>query len=575
MKNIKKYILFSLIIIMIFALSLSIVSCQKENEVVNVNEDVTIVEESTPEGNPVPGGELTVVLPSVIDNLNPLLANNEDVINFLGLIYESPLYIDNTGQFMPVLVESWEVDESGKSYTFVLRKDIQFHDGHDLKSDDIISTINQIFAINNDEGVVANDTVGTESQNTDSEDIDNEIQDNNNDLETNTETKSRYAKYNSLIESVKRVDDYTLTINMKKRGREALYFICFPVLPENYDSNNTLNGTGPYKYYDTDDKGNISVVVNDKWWKTKPYIDKIIGMPIDNLSKKIQYIQNNDIDIITTNSIASNKYRSDNVNVSDYETYYYDCLIPNLFKEDMKDINIRKAISFAVDRRQIISTVLLNRGVSSEMPVSPNFYAYNIKYKQYEFDNVAACDLIEESGFDSKISETGNTDYNLTIDLIVPNEIGFEYRLEVARIIADNLADVGIICNIEKLSPNDYLSRLENNNYDLAYCSYYLGANPDITEILGTGKSLNYGNVASSDLDAILNDCSEAVTDDEIIASYDKLQQYLSEKVPQIGLFYRRFSALYNSRINDISIEHENTLYNTINNWYLAKIVDN
>ena len=62
MKNIKKYILFSLIIIMIFALSLSIVSCQKENEVVNVNEDVTIVEESTPEGNPVPGGELTVVL---------------------------------------------------------------------------------------------------------------------------------------------------------------------------------------------------------------------------------------------------------------------------------------------------------------------------------------------------------------------------------------------------------------------------------------------------------------------------------------------------------------------------------
>ena len=99
---------------MIFALSLSIVSCQKENEVVNVNEDVTIVEESTPEGNPVPGGELTVVLPSVIDNLNPLLANNEDVINFLGLIYESPLYIDNTGQFMPVLVESWEVDESGK-----------------------------------------------------------------------------------------------------------------------------------------------------------------------------------------------------------------------------------------------------------------------------------------------------------------------------------------------------------------------------------------------------------------------------------------------------------------------------
>jgi peptide/nickel transport system substrate-binding protein len=42
------------------------------------------------------------------------------------------------------LAHSWEIAEDGKTYTFFLRKDVQFHDGAELTAEDVKATFDRI-----------------------------------------------------------------------------------------------------------------------------------------------------------------------------------------------------------------------------------------------------------------------------------------------------------------------------------------------------------------------------------------------------------------------------------------------
>src|SRR5260370_15042558 len=50
----------------------------------------------------------------------------------------------DSGNIIPDLAHSWEIAEDGKTYTFFLRKDVQFHDGAELTAEDIKATFDRI-----------------------------------------------------------------------------------------------------------------------------------------------------------------------------------------------------------------------------------------------------------------------------------------------------------------------------------------------------------------------------------------------------------------------------------------------
>lgn len=614
MKNIKNYmksvkVLIALVTCAVFLLS----ACSNiETMLATETAEVTVTASPQTTEEPVRGGEMFIAYPGDAQSFDPLLAQNEDLINLLSLIYETPLVVDDTGKIGPGLVENWQTDDTKTEFTFTVRSGVSFHNGQPLTAADLYATILDILdldgtrstghtvrSIDSAAGTEATgDTASATQEGTDGQDANAGNTDETNvgaatyvemwttvggdtagsesaagetgaqqTVETTDNEVNRYTIYNSDIESVTLVDDYTIRLKMKTPGRSALYFMTFPVRPQGMTDFGQPVGSGPYKVTGMGEE--IQLAVNENWWKVAPYIETIVAKPVADQNAKLEGYESGILDLITTDSISANKLKAEGkTQTVDYLTNYYDCLVPNLFDESMKNDNIRKAISYAIDRRDIISNVLLNHAVAAEMPVFPSFFAFDAEYNLYEYDKSMAKKYLAAAGYRTNENEAGNA---LNITLIVPTEIGEEYRVEAAREIVKQLADVGIVCTLEELSSDEYFSRLENGNYTLAYASYYLDQNMDISFLFQPDGEDNYGHVSSTDLMDAISTCNQAVTETEMIDAYAVLEQYFMEKVPQIGLYFRMNSIVADTSVTGITGVFENRIYAKVSEWSVAQ----
>ena len=107
--------------------------------------------ESTPTGNPVMGGSITVGIPQDIeDSLDPHKSVAAGTKEILFNIYEGLVKPDEEGNLNDAVAESHSISEDGKVYTFKLRNGVKFHDGTTVTAEDVKYSIERCAGINGD-----------------------------------------------------------------------------------------------------------------------------------------------------------------------------------------------------------------------------------------------------------------------------------------------------------------------------------------------------------------------------------------------------------------------------------------
>jgi peptide/nickel transport system substrate-binding protein len=109
--------------------------------------DGTKFQLKAPEPNPKRGGVLRYGITSRPPHFD---VHQSGTINSLGcqgcmfdnLIRRDPR--DSGKTIIPDLAHSWQISKDGKTYTFFLRKDVQFHDGAEFTADDVKATYDRI-----------------------------------------------------------------------------------------------------------------------------------------------------------------------------------------------------------------------------------------------------------------------------------------------------------------------------------------------------------------------------------------------------------------------------------------------
>lgn len=493
---------------------------------------------------PVAGGSLTFPIPKNPATLNPLKLNNVEIYNLFTLIYEQPLRIGTDGTARPELAETWEVDDTGMVWTFHIREGVSWQKGQGtLTADDIIYTIGLI--------------------------------------KSYATADSQYAKYNSMITGYTKTDDYTVQLTMSQPGNAAIYFMTFPVMCKAYGASGSVDslmplGTGPYSVVTYDEEEGMELEASDVWWRTAPYIKTLNAICYDDHKIELDVFSQKLLDFITTSTLTVDTYKQyGEIESIDYLTGYYDCLVPNVSSGLFSDVRIRQAVAYALDKRDIISTALLGHAVAADYPVLPDSYLAGEGASIYEYNLQKATSLLEEAGWkdrdDDGIAESvdGSTITELSVKLLVSAEEDDPYRHDVAVNIATQLADCGMDVTVDEVDPTAYVNRLDSGQFQIALCSFYLDVNPDISFMVHTDGTANYGGFSDATLDGLLQNCQKALYEDTMREAYIAMENSFIESVPQISLYYRANSLIYKTSVNISPDLFDLNIFATIPSWYM------
>lgn len=98
-------------------------------------------QESNKEEMGTPGGKLRVAYPAQPQTLDPHMTTALATRDNARLIFETLVTLNENYQIAPMLAESYNMSEDGKTVTFNLRKGVLFHNGKEMKADDVVASM--------------------------------------------------------------------------------------------------------------------------------------------------------------------------------------------------------------------------------------------------------------------------------------------------------------------------------------------------------------------------------------------------------------------------------------------------
>lgn len=323
-----------------------------------------------PAGEPVAGGTLSWGVPSepTAGGIDPMVAASAPAEVIYSMAYDTLLTRDNDGNVQPALATEWEqVDEL--TWVFQLREDVTFADGTAFDAGDVVYS----FETRKDGG-----TNGT---------------------------------YLSLMESVVATDDYEVTFTFSEPDATFLDAVSarqtFLIVGEEAYGNATEEerqtrslGTGAYQVTEWNQGVSLTMTKNENYWGEGPYIDTIIFKFYPDENTLLSALQQGSVQgaAFVDGSLAK---QAESAGFTLGEAAYRRNLAVYVNPESgpLADVNVRRAISLALDRQSIVDVAMLgNAGISFIPPAGEPGAPDPMTLPYHEHDVDEAKRLLEEAG---------------------------------------------------------------------------------------------------------------------------------------------------------------------------------
>ncbi|BCX14193.1 MAG: peptide ABC transporter substrate-binding protein [Candidatus Dojkabacteria bacterium] len=312
-----------------------------------------------------------------INKVNPIIASNIQLEKDMSeLIYEPLIRYSlnpNTGtaEISPVLVEEIIKFREGADYQFRLKKNVLWHDGKEFNADDVVATFDLISSLN-----VSNPSIQAIKQ-LQWEKID--------DYNLRICTKNENNNFCNAGSDSPIFSNFLELIGVKILPKHKISDINSQTINTNQPSLfRTPIGTGKYKFAGASSNSTKLEYFDLHHDKTSsPTIKKIEFKFFKTLDDAIIALKNSEINSLPTISVEYlndiKKYKYIETNLSEMIDQQYWGLYFNLrkdpngravSKEFLQDVEIRKAISFAINREAIIQNSLLGAGKIALGPIS-------------------------------------------------------------------------------------------------------------------------------------------------------------------------------------------------------------
>ena len=503
--NFFKYIFIIFVIgIMIFAF-FKIRNDEKEQ---NETQAETIVE--TPE-------KITEIRLGIagFDTINPIFSTNKNIQEIINLIYEPLVKISNDYKVQPALAKEW-AKQNENSYIIKLRENVKWSNGEKFTSADVQYTIEKLKQI-----------------------------------------PSIYSHNVQHIVEIEIVDDYTLKLILDAEVPFFEYNLAFPILSKTFYDDKDFNDTtivpaGIGMYSVTDVQSNsIILTKNTNWWdrETKLTLDKITINIYSSAGELYNPFKIGNIDLVSTSNINIQEYIGTiGYTAKEVKGREHDFIALNTANYFLAKQEVRKAISYSIDKTNIISSIYQNKYYTSSFPLDYGSWVYQEQDTSSGYNAEQAKQLLVENKWSYKnkywqITENYRTQ-KLELNFVV--KASNTNHVAVAENIKTQLENQGIRINIMQYSDEQYNLALTSKAYDMILCSVYLSTSPDLTTFFGDNNLANYQN---DEVREIMKQVKNTTDENIIKEKYKRLAEIYKTDIPYISLYNNKHTIAYNTAL--------------------------
>lgn len=486
--------------------------------------------------------------------LNPLFLRDSAAAEAAGLLHPQLLVTDPvTLTPQPRLFTSWQVGEDNLTYTFTLHEDAYWSDGRPITAADVAFTL-QVICHPDYTGwlfLPLRYILGAEGY--------------------KQEHRSPLAE--GELPGVQIIDEKTLQIRLKEPYAPFISMLTFAPLPahlledvpvaelEAHPYSQELSvSAGPYLLVDWQRAEYSHVRANPHYFLGKPAIENIYYRFIPNQEAQLIELLAGKLDLIPTavklEDIKTLEQNPD-ITVHTNPRLVYDYLVINSQKKDsaLAKKEVRQVLAMLIDREEIVNNILLGYGEPLYGPLLPLHFAYQQKDNNYKVDLAAARRLLVEAG---------GTDLKLTLIYNVGNTV----RENVALMLKEKAAAIGLEIEIKLLEWEAFLAALNNGDYDLAILGRGVEADPDLSfhwHSQSPGNSLAYHN---KQVDQLL---TQAVTTSERSKRaklYREAEELIIADIPAVWLYARQAVHAATARLKNFT-PHPEAIFFNVHEWTL------
>ncbi|WP_339275820.1 ABC transporter substrate-binding protein [Paenibacillus sp. FSL W8-0426] len=477
--------------------------------------------------------------------------------NVASLLFASLVTVDQQGLPVADLAESWDVSDDQLTYTFHLRPDSKFSDGSPLTSEDVAFTWTILHDKAYDGGfdIFSTHVKGGQAY---------------------TDGKADH------IEGIKIIDPLTISVTLEQPNATALLTLGSEVLSKAYygkeykfgqlDYIKQLHaapvGNGPYKLDKFLPGQEVRFIANEYYYKGKPKAERFIYKTSEG--DTWQFIETGEIDFAAFTATQENidKLKSlPYLNLLPYTPSTYGYLQLNLEHEQLKEKEVRQAITYGLDRQSIYVDANHGAGAVANIPASPISWSYTEDgINPYAYDPDKANQLLDEAGWvrgADGIREKNGT--KLSLHFLGTKSPATDVFIAVAK---ENFEAIGIQFQPEVFADfNALVSKVEGGDYDMASFSTPMLTDPSegVYQFVD-GEIKGYDNPKVKEL----YQKGLATTDiEERKQVYKELYQLLNDELPVIFTSYRKTVYAYNGRIEGLSVSPFRGIATSLPEWSL------
>ena len=440
------------------------------------------------------------------------------------VMYDQTKRLGRMDTIVPELAEKWSWQDNYRNLVFFLRRDVKWHDGQPFTSKDVKFTFD-----------VVREAAEAPAR-----------------LRINPR-KEWYAN----VDAIEAPDPYTVVFRLKRPQPSLVAMLASgysPVLPAHVplaEHRSRCIGTGPFKFKEWKRGQSVELVRNpDYFVKGRPYLDGVRYTVIVERGTRVAALQAGQIDVAypgeTTLSIAEQlKKAVPGMVFTETASNVSENLLLNTRKPPFDNLKVRRALSFAIDRRTYTQTVHRGAAVIGASLAPKPWGVWGLLdrdlgqlpgYGGAAAGRAQAKALLAEAGF--------GPSNPLKVELVTR---AIAIYLDFAGFVVSDLKQVGVEATLKQIDTAQWHPMVTRREFQIGANLTGLGVDdPDANfyENFSCGSPRNYGDYCNEQVGRLIDQQSQEIDTPKRLALVWQIQKKLEEDAarPTMGWRTDRFA---------------------------------